>query len=77
LVFPFADRGQTFASSTPDFRFTAAVASFGQILRNSPYKGNATFDTVLTIAENSLGPDPGGLRRSFIQLVRQARQIRR
>src|SRR5262245_12944319 len=77
LAFPLVDREQTFARSSVDFRFSSAVASFGMILRNSPYKGTATIDSVLSMAEDSLGPDRNGYRREFLQLVQRARQIDR
>jgi len=77
LAFPLVDREQTFARSSVDFRFSAAVASFGMILRNSQYKGTATIDSVLSMAEDSLGPDRNGYRREFLQLVQRARQIDR
>ena len=76
LVFPLVDREQTFARPSVDFRFAAAVASFGMILRESPYKGTATFDSVMSIAEDSLGADRNGYRREFLQLVGRARQLR-
>jgi Ca-activated chloride channel family protein len=76
LVFPLIDREQPFARATADFRFAAAVASFGMILRDSPYKGTASFDSVLAVAEDSMGSDRSGYRREFMQIVQQARQIR-
>jgi hypothetical protein len=81
LAFPLVDSGQTFARrsdarASADFRFAAAVASFGMILRDSPYKGTATFDSTLAAAEDSIGSDPNGYRREFIQLVQRARQVR-
>ena len=76
LSFPLVDREQTFARAGADFRFAAAVASFGMILRDSPYKGTATFDSVLGIAEDSLGSDRNGYRREFLQLAQRARAIR-
>jgi Ca-activated chloride channel family protein len=76
LSFPMVDREQTFAKSTVDFRFAAAVAAFGMILRESPYRETATMDSVLSIAEGSLGSDRNGYRREFLQLVARARQIR-
>jgi hypothetical protein len=75
LLFPFVDRGQTFARASTDFRFAAAVASFGMILRDSPNKGTATFDSTLAIAEKSIGPDRNGARHEFIQLIERARQV--
>jgi Ca-activated chloride channel family protein len=76
LEFPLVDREQPFARASLDFRFAAAVASFGMILRDSPYKGNATFDSVLAMAEDGLGSDRNGYRREFLQLVQRAREIR-
>jgi Ca-activated chloride channel family protein len=76
LSFPLVDREQTFARASIDFRFAAAVASFGMILRDSPYKGSATFDSTLQLAEDSLGSDRSGYRREFMQLIQRARQIR-
>jgi Ca-activated chloride channel family protein len=76
LSFPLVDREQTFERASADFRFAAAVASFGMILRDSPYKGTATIGSVLNIAEDSLGADRSGYRREFLQLVQRARQTR-
>jgi len=76
LEFPLVDRQQPFVKSSVDFRFAAAVASFGMILRDSPHKGTSTINSVLSIAEDSLGSDRNGYRREFLQLVQRARQIR-
>jgi Ca-activated chloride channel family protein len=75
LVFPLVDREQAFARSSVDFRFAAGVASFGMIMRGSPYRGTATIESVLSIAEDSLGSDRNGYRREFLQLVQRARRI--
>jgi Ca-activated chloride channel family protein len=61
-------------SASSDFRFAAAVAEFGLLLRDSPYKGRANYDRVLATAEANLGPDPAGHRAEFTSLVRKARQ---
>ncbi len=61
-------------NSSEDFRFAASVAAFGMLLRESPYKGNATFDMVLDIAENSIGKDEYSYREGFIKLVKKLRQ---
>lgn len=59
-----------------DFRFTTAVAGFGMLLRDSPHKGNLTFESVLQLAERGLGDDREGYRAEFVDLVRRARQLR-
>jgi Ca-activated chloride channel family protein len=55
--------------TTDRFRFSAAVASFGMILRNSSYKGTATVTDVIALASNAKGNDPDGYRSEFVRLV--------
>jgi Ca-activated chloride channel family protein len=69
---PLADREVAFQRAEPDVRFAAAVAAFGMILKDSPYKGNATLEWVLDTASGSAGPDRGGYRDEFVSLVRKA-----
>ena len=58
-----------------DLMFAAAVAEFGMLLRDSPYKGQASWDRVLATAEASVGTDRGGHRQEFTGLVRKARKL--
>ena len=58
--------------ASDDFRFAAAVAMFGQLLRDSDYKGNATYKKVITLAESGLGNDKLGYRHEFVRLVKTA-----
>jgi Ca-activated chloride channel family protein len=75
LVFRYADPGNSFAASSTDFRFAAAVASFGMILSDSGYKGAATIDSVRRIVADSIGTDSNGMRREFLQLVQRTAQL--
>jgi Ca-activated chloride channel family protein len=75
LEFPITDAGKTYAQGSEDFKFAAAVAGFGMILRDSPYKGTATFNSVIELAGEGKGPDANGYRAEFIQLVQQAKAI--
>jgi Ca-activated chloride channel homolog len=61
-------------NTPPDFAFAAAVAEFGMILRNSPYKAQASLDRVLDRATANLGPDVGNHRIEFTGLVRKIRR---
>jgi len=58
-----------------DFRFAAAVAAFGMLLRDSPHKGTATKNTVLSLAEAAVRQDKKGYRAEFVELVRNARSL--
>lgn len=75
LEFPLADRNATFAAASGDFKFAAAVAGFGMILRESPHKGAATLDDVAKWAAAGVGSDPGGYRTEFLGLVKKARAL--
>lgn len=58
-----------------DFRFASAVAMYGQLLRNSDFKGDATYQQVVEIAQKGLSNDRDGYRREFIRLARIAQSI--
>lgn len=58
-----------------DFRFASAVAMFGQLLRNSDFKGEATYDKVISLAKTALDDDERGYRREFIRLVETAKGL--
>ena len=75
LEVPVTDGGADFESASEDFRFAAAVASFGMLLRNSEYKGSSSFAGVRAMAENAQGNNRGGYRSEFLTLVDQAAMI--
>ena len=75
LEFPVRDGDKAYSQASQDFKFAAAVASFGMILRQSPYQGNGTLAAVLELAEEGKGNDPHGYRGEFLELVKQARTL--
>ena len=75
LEFPLRDRGTAFAGASEDFKFAAAVASFGMVLRDSPFKGAATWGAVAAWARDGLGDDVGGQRGEFLGLVKRAQAL--
>jgi len=58
-----------------DFQFASAVAEFGLLLRDSKFKGDASYNNVLIRARNSKGNDSFGYRMEFINLVEKAQLI--
>jgi Ca-activated chloride channel family protein len=58
-----------------DFRFQAAVAEFGLVLRNSPHRGRADLGRVIATARGALGDDPDGYRAEFVRLVQAAQSL--
>ncbi len=76
IEFPVEDSGKRFAQADRDFKFAAAVASFGMLLRDSPHRGNANFDRVTAIASEAAKGDDNGYRTEFLELVIKARTLR-
>jgi len=73
--FPVRDSGKNFAAADADFKFAAAVAGFGMLLRDSEHGGNLTLDAVRELAGEGLGEDTHGYRREFLELVEKTRQL--
>ena len=71
---PFVDNKGNNVSS--DFRFASAVAMFGQLLRDSDFKGEASYDKVIGLAKQGLDNDEKGYRREFIRLVETAKGMK-
>jgi Ca-activated chloride channel family protein len=77
LEFPLVDAGTRFAGASADFKFAAAVAEFGMILRGSPHKGTSSLADVLAWAQAGTDSDAGGYRSEFTVLVQQAQALLR
>ncbi|HRH10713.1 MAG TPA: von Willebrand factor type A domain-containing protein [Bacteroidia bacterium] len=72
-----ADKRKSLSSSSENLRFASAVAEFGMVLRDSKFKGNADFKSVLALAKNSKGKDVEGYRAEFIRLVEMAELLKK
>ena len=72
LTVPVVDNAAEITAASENLRFAAAVASFGMLLRNSKYKGAATYGTVRQLALKATGKDENGYRKEFLQLVDKA-----
>ncbi|HTX73588.1 MAG TPA: VWA domain-containing protein, partial [Rectinemataceae bacterium] len=66
---------ENLADASPDFRFAAAVAEWGLILRRSEYRGNASLAQVEDLASGARGRDPDGYRAEFLGLVKVTRDL--
>jgi Ca-activated chloride channel family protein len=69
IVHPVTDTRTELANSSDNFRFSAAVAEFGMLLRNSGYKQNASYQQVISLARSARGTDTNGYRAEFIRLA--------
>jgi Ca-activated chloride channel family protein len=66
------DEHKPLASSSDNFRFSAAVAEFGLLLRNSAYKQQSNYQQVIAMAKAAKSTDEFGYRAEFVELVRSA-----
>lgn len=55
--------------ASENFRWAAAVAEFGMLLRDSEFKGNASYQQAVTLAKSAQGADPNGYRRELIDMI--------
>lgn len=61
--------------TSEDYRFAAAVAGLGQILRGGKYTGDFSYPEVLALARGARGDDPFGYRGEFLQLANLASSL--
>lgn len=64
-----ADSNTPLTASSDNFRWAAAVAEFGMLLRDSEFKGQSNYLQVLALAHSAKGADENGYRDEFIRLV--------
>lgn len=69
------DTDLSIAKTSDNFRFAAAVAEFGMLLRKSEFKQQSSFDNAWKLAKNALGNDAEGYRAEFLKLLKNAQSI--
>jgi len=67
---PVKNFGKPIGATSENFRFAAAVAEFGLLLRNSEFKGKATYEEAINLAKGAFGKDEEGYRSEFVRLVK-------
>jgi Ca-activated chloride channel family protein len=72
MAYPVLDEALPLDQTSDNFRFSAAVAEFGMLLRDSAFKGDATYADVRELARSAMGEDETGYRLEFLQLVETA-----
>lgn len=72
---PVVDHHILLTNTSSNFRFAAAVAQFGMLLRQSEFKQQSTYGNVLALASSAIADDAEGYRKEFIQLVQKANSI--
>lgn len=70
IVHPLIDSNIALAKTSDNFRWSASVAAFGMLLRESEFVKDFTYDQVVQLAQGSKGEDKEGYRGEFISLVK-------
>lgn len=70
------DRNKPIESASQNLKFASAVAQFGLLLRDSRFKGNASFSNINNLVQNSLGDDLRNYRGEFLELVAKAQRLK-
>lgn len=71
------DKPSSWQAVPADFRFAAAVASFGMQLRKSEYSGSWKMEDILAQARQGIGPDSQGYRQAFVSLAQKAELLQK
>ena len=70
IVHPLVDNNILLSRTSDNFRWSASVAAFGMLLRESSYCKDFTYDQVVRLASGSKGEDTEGYRIEFINMVK-------
>jgi len=75
LVEVVRDSQQAVEAASDRLRFSAAVAEFGMLLRESEHRGEASYAAAAELADGSRGDDPDGRRSELVYLIKTAARL--
>ena len=64
------------SQSSENLKFASSLAAYGLWLRDSQYKGDASLKMATDLAKESIGTDPYGLRKEYVELLQKAATIK-
>lgn len=70
IVHTLDDTNVSLSKTSQNFQWSASVAAFGMLLRDSEHVKNFSYDQVVQLAQQSKGEDQEGYRIEFINLVK-------
>lgn len=75
---PVQNVDQSFDSASSDFKFAACVAEFGQMLKDSQFKGESTYSQLIEIASanTKLKDKEDPYRKEFVELIKKAQYLK-
>lgn len=76
LTIGLLDKNSAIENASDNLKFASAVVQFGLLMRDSRFKGNASFSNLTGLANSSLGNDLKGYRSEFIKLAERAKRLK-
>lgn len=70
IVHPMKDKQISLSNTSDNFRWSAAVAAFGMLLRESEYANHYSYEKVVQLAQSARGKDEEGYRVEFVNMVK-------
>ncbi|MEL7003986.1 MAG: von Willebrand factor type A domain-containing protein [Bacteroidota bacterium] len=70
IVHELIDNQVRLAKTSDNFRWSAAVAGFGMMLRDSEFIGALTYEQIIDLAKGAKGVDDEGYRAEFIRMAK-------
>jgi Ca-activated chloride channel family protein len=62
-------------NTSNNFRFAAAVAQFGMLLRNSEFRQSSSYENAWRLAKGAVGEDKEGYRSEFLRILKNAEAL--
>lgn len=75
IVKDIIDNNTSLEMTSDDFKFSAAVAGFGMLLKGSKFSNNNTFDAIYNLANSTIRGSSSSKRHEFLWLVRKCEEI--
>jgi Ca-activated chloride channel homolog len=70
IVHPLVDSNLEVGKTSDNFRWSASVAAFGMLLRDSEYVKKFSYEDVVILALTAKGEDEEGYRAEFIKMAK-------
>ncbi len=77
LKFPLQKKSRPFEKASADLRWTASVAGFGMLLKNSEHKGDLTYPKLIEMADKARWSYKGynEYKAEFIELIKKSQEL--
>ncbi len=72
---PVIDRHLDLQETSDNFRWSAAVAAFGMLMRESEFRKDASYDMAIKLAKKAKGTDENGYRAELIRMMRDVQAM--